>query len=109
MQGSGRSIHDLADELRGRVANDAGLVAKVDRVVMEELGSDYALAGQERFDRDGAMAGLKLYSAASVPCVSMPLPNGVLGTRMTVDLDFATSLPTNLFQPGSALPRLIFG
>jgi hypothetical protein len=103
--GSGASIHDLADELRGRVADDVELVAKVDRVLMEELGSNYASAAAERFDLEEAMSGLELYDVKSVPCVEVPLPDGVISARMVVNLDYAT--PSG--RPASdSLARLIF-
>jgi hypothetical protein len=104
-QGSGASIHDLADELRGRVANDAGLIAKVDRVLMEELGGEYGAAATQRFDRETATAGLELYEAGAVPCVPVPLPDGVISSRMIVNLDYAQPSPR---PPRGCLPGLIF-
>ena len=58
-QGSGSSIHDLAEALRRDALDDAALLAKIDRVIMECLGSGYSGAANERFDFGAAKEGLE--------------------------------------------------
>jgi hypothetical protein len=107
-RGSGASIHDLAEILRQDALSDATLLAKIDRVILECLGSSYAGAANERFDLDAAKAGLELYDSAAVPCVPTPLPDGVLSARLLVDLAYVPQTEPRLLPVDAALARLPF-
>ena len=57
--------------------------------------------------KEDATEGLVLYEASEIPCVAMPLPEGVLAARLHVDLAYVpTADPAVL--PGAALARMPF-
>ena len=94
-----RATRKLADYIAAttEAAANAMLLAKIDRVMLECLGSSYAAAANERFDLDAATAGLMLYEARDIPCVPTPLPDGVLSARLYVDVAFVpTTDPATL-------------
>ncbi len=107
-QGSGSSIHDLAEALRSDALDDAALLAKIDRVIMECLGSGYSGAANERFDLGAATEGLELYESTAIPCVQTPLPDGVLSARLHVDIAYVPRTDPGTLAPDAALPRLPF-
>ncbi len=101
------SIHDLAETLRQAAIRDTALIAKIDRVIIERLGSSYASAANEHFDLEAATSGLTLFDGKLIPCVATPLPDGVLSARLYVDLAHIRATDVGAL-PAAALARLPF-
>jgi hypothetical protein len=91
----------LVDEIRSRLAGDASLLLKLDRVIVQTLGEGLRLAWDERFDRQLARASLVFYQASDIPAVDPSVPAQVSDVRFRVSLDGIAASP---LQQGEAAP-----
>lgn len=80
----GVGILDLARRITARLGDDSHR-AKVWTNVLESMGKDFTEASDLAFDERFAEANARVVAAQDVPCISTPLPTGVIDARVTVD------------------------
>jgi hypothetical protein len=98
----GIGILDLARRIGTRL-NDKSLRAKLWGNVVEAMGKDFDQAADLAFDERFAETNALVIKAHDVPCISTPLPVGVLDARVVVDL---SAIPAASKQGLSQLSRL---
>ena len=80
----GIGILGLARRITTRLGDDLHR-AKVWTNVVEAMGKDFTEVSDLAFDERFAEVNAQVVAAQDVPCISMPLPTGVLDARVTVD------------------------
>jgi len=86
----GVGVLDLARRVTQRL-RDATLRAKTWANVFEVLGNDFQDAHDLSFDERYAEHTLGVVIATDVPCIELPLPQGVLDARVVSDLTIAVA------------------
>jgi hypothetical protein len=87
--GSGNSIFDLVDIIRGKLGGSFDLAQRIDQVVSATLGSSWRQAMGMRFDYEMACSSIAYYQCSSIPSVPGPLPPGVSHVRFQADLSLS--------------------
>jgi hypothetical protein len=83
---SGCPLQSLIEEVRGRVASSPTLVAKIDRVLAELLGAALPVSLDIAFDREAAVASVRVFRAWHVPAVDVPVSDRISALSYVVDL-----------------------
>jgi hypothetical protein len=108
--GSGTSLGDLIDEVRGLVAGDVELQQRIDTVVASTLGNALRLSLSERFDREQALDSISFFSEDSVPKIAVPVPSGVSDVHFRADLGQSEPItPELLSQKGGIFAAAVPG
>ncbi|MBL9045469.1 MAG: PD-(D/E)XK motif protein [Myxococcales bacterium] len=84
-QEGGTSLVDLVELIRARV-KEPSLLVRIDNIVARTLGQNWRAATSARFDLQKALASLRFVDAATLPAVSLPLPEEISGVHFRVDL-----------------------
>ncbi|MEX1364065.1 MAG: PD-(D/E)XK motif protein [Nannocystaceae bacterium] len=100
--GAGTSIADLWEELTARQDLTDEHRRRVAGTIAGSLGTDWRRARQVAFDRDRALARMRLYCAESIPKVDPELPLGVRDVRFSSELTDTPSktMPSLVTQGG---------
>lgn len=96
--GAGASIADLWEELTARQDLTDEHRRRIAGTIAGALGTEWRRARQVAFDRDLALAGMRLYLADSIPKVDPELPPGVRDVRFSSELTDT---------PSEAIPGLV--
>jgi hypothetical protein len=105
--GAGASVAELANEVRGRVGGDVGLVLHVHDIVLEALGTGWRAALEERFDRQLAESSMSFYEPEAIPRVDDRLPSGVSDVHFRVDLTRVPTADLSRYAVGEGLLRSV--
>ncbi|MFC2094962.1 PD-(D/E)XK motif protein [Candidatus Bipolaricaulota bacterium] len=104
----GTSLGDLRAQCIDHVSGSTPLSAKVDRLCIEYLGSDWTSSLESCFDEEVAASSLELFDVRDVPRIEPPTPRGVSQVSFQSSLELARSLSMGEIEKGS-LGELLFG
>jgi hypothetical protein len=79
---NGDSVFQLAADIRQHLRPDA--MMRLDRIMLEVLGSDFARAGEFCFDRSAAKASLRFYPVELIPRLAEEMPDEISDVSYSV-------------------------
>lgn len=83
---SGDSVFELAEQIRRNLSVEDSM--RLDRIMLDVLGRDYAKAGDFCYDRLFAEESLRLFTIESVPRLAEELPDGIFNMEYSIDFSF---------------------
>lgn len=83
---SGDSVFGLAEQIRTSLSVENSI--RLDRIMLEVLGNDYAKADEFCYDRSSARASLRFFTGESAPRLAEELPDGVFNLEYSIDFSF---------------------
>lgn len=83
--GRGISVTDLVESTIERL-DKVELQNRLHGIVFQSLGENWEAGVQERFDYEMARESLSFYSASQIPCICLPIPEGVSEIHFVSDL-----------------------
>lgn len=89
----GCSVPDLSELLGARLGAGSETMRRVERVIVESLGSAWKEADQVRYDLASARASLLVFPADRIPCVALPIPPQVKEVHLLIDLSSTDAVP----------------
>ncbi len=105
---SGKTVHDLWEDVRRIAASDGDLQLKLEQICLEALGEQWNSKRTTAYDMQHAKQSLQFYDARNVPKIDCEIPRGVTQVRFSVDLDHAvpakmkTAVDGKLFEFASS-------
>jgi hypothetical protein len=103
--GGGTSLGDLVNMTRERLAGNVRLVAYIDRIVFQSLGSGWRRALDERFDLELAKESLAFFDPSQVPRLSQEVPVGISEVRFRSDFSGRLPIETQELESEGGLFR----
>jgi Putative PD-(D/E)XK family member, (DUF4420) len=79
---SGDSVFQLAHDIRLHLSPDASV--RLDRIMLDVLGGDFARAGEFCFDRSSAKSSLRFYAVEIVPRLPEEMPDEISDVSYSV-------------------------
>lgn len=79
---SGASVFQLAVDIRPHLSADSA--TRLDRIMLEVLGRDFARAGEFCFDRASAKSSIRFYPVETVPRLSEEMPDQISDVSYSV-------------------------
>lgn len=83
---SGDSVFGLAEQIRTSLSAENSM--RLDRIMLEVLGNDYAKAGEFCYDRSSALTSLRFFTVETVPRLAEDLPDGIFNLEYSIDFSF---------------------
>jgi hypothetical protein len=103
----GRTVNDLIDDIRQRVA-DPDLLMRLDAVVADTLGNEWRSAHEDRFDWHLAAESVRFLDARIIPSVAAAIPPQVSDIHYRVDLThLPLDTPNELHQVGGLFGAVV--
>jgi hypothetical protein len=94
----GVSVAGLVDMIRTKLSNPE-LLIRLDGAIAQMVGQDWRAINAARFGLEQAIQSVRFLDAASVPCVSLPLPAEVTSVHFRVDLmHHPLSFPAHMME-----------
>jgi hypothetical protein len=83
--GGGTTVNELVERIHARLGVESQFHMKLDQLVHDTLGRDWATARLERFDAKVASNSLRFIDALTIPSIATPLPEGVTNVSFVAD------------------------
>lgn len=83
--GRGAGITELVERIGGRIS-DIALQDRLYGLVFQLLGENWETGVVQRFDYQAAEESLSFYPASQIPCITLPVPQGVSDVHFVADL-----------------------